>query len=450
MKNKINILIFVLWCLFALIGLFHHELWRDETQVWCLVRDVNFFDLFAATRIEGHPMLWYLLVLPFAKLGLPVESMQFLSFALVGSAVALMLWKSPFSNFEKFIVALSAGMVYFIPVISRNYALIPLAIFLIAYFYPRRSEKPYKYTFSLILLSQAHSLVFAFSGLLFIFFAIENLKEKKYLFPLLLLTINFLALFCIFCIAGTENHAIRFYNQNAPELAVFIQKFCSIYFEPIFKKYNLINMIIFYASLLVFSYGLFKQDKKIFSLFIVSFSYIFFVFSKVWLGGIYYQKAFILLLFIVFCYWVSNKDFKPLKVVFVILFSISSLLSIPAILDEVRYQFSGAKQLATYIKHNLKDKEYKFLGYPYTISPISAYLPDRKFYSEQQMGYVTYYDFRYRRNINDIEKSSAKYFIVQRNISLVSNERFKEIFATDNNILGPRKEAEVYKIYEKI
>ena len=102
MKNKINILIFVLWCLFALIGLFHHELWRDETQVWCLVRDVNFFDLFAATRIEGHPMLWYLLVLPFAKLGLPVESMQFLSFALVGSAVALMLWKSPFSNFEKF------------------------------------------------------------------------------------------------------------------------------------------------------------------------------------------------------------------------------------------------------------------------------------------------------------------------------------------------------------
>ena len=169
-----------------------------------------------------------------------------------------------------------------------------------------------------------------------------------------------------------------------------------------------------------------------------------------WLGGIYYQKAFILLLFIVFCYWVSNKDFKPLKVVFVILFSISSLLSIPAILDEVRYQFSGAKQLATYIKHNLKDKEYKFLGYPYTISPISAYLPDRKFYSEQQMGYVTYYDFRYRRNINDIEKSSAKYFIVQRNISLVSNERFKELFATDNNILGPRKEAEVYKIYEKI
>ncbi len=450
MKNNVNILIFILWCVLALVGLFHHELWRDETQVWCLVRDMNFVDLFAATRIEGHPMLWYLLVFPFAKLGLPVESMQVLSFALVGCAVAIMLWKSPFSNLEKFLVSLSAGMVYFLPVIARNYALIPLALFLIAYFYPRRSEVPYKYAFSLILLSQTHSLVFAFSGLLFIFFTIEKLKEKRHFIPLILLFINFFVLFCIFCIAGTENHVIRFYNQNAPALGVFLQKFCSIYFEPIFKNFKILNIIIFYGSLSIFACELFKQDKKIFSLFVVNLLYIYSVFLKVWFGGILYQKAFILLLFIVFCYWVAGKGSKALKVVFIILFSISSLLSIPNVLDEIRYQFSGSKQIATYIKENLQDKEYKFLGYPYTISPISAYLPDRRFHSNEQMGYVTYYDFRYRRTANDIEKSNAKYFIVQRNISIISNDNFKEIFATDNKILGPRKEAEVYKIYEKI
>ena len=450
MKNKTNILIFILWCVLALIGLFHHELWRDETQVWCLVRDMNIADLFAATRIEGHPFLWYMLVMPLAKLGLPVESMQFLSFVLVGCAVSLMLWKSPFSNLEKLLVSLSAGIVYFIPVIARNYALIPLALFLIAYFYPRRSESPYKYAFSLILLSQTHSLVFAFSGLLFVFFVIEKLKEKRHFIPLILLFINFLILFCIFCIAGTENHVIRFYNQNSPELPVFLQKFCGIYFEPIFEKFKILNLIVFYGSLSVFACELFKQDKKIFSLFVVNFLYIFSVFLKVWFGGILYQKAFILLLFIAFCYWVAGKGSKALKVVFIILFSISSLLSIPAILKEIRYQFSGSKQIATYIKENLQDKEYKFLGFPYTISPISAYLPDRRFFSNEQMGYVTYYDFRYRRTLYDVEKSNAKYFIAQRNISLINSEKFKVIFSTDNKILGPKKEAEIYTIYEKI
>ena len=80
MKNKTNIFIFIVWFAISLFAIFHHEMWRDETQVWCIVRDLNLPEIFQTTRIEGHPMLWYLLVLPFAKLGLAVESIQIISF----------------------------------------------------------------------------------------------------------------------------------------------------------------------------------------------------------------------------------------------------------------------------------------------------------------------------------------------------------------------------------
>ena len=450
MKNKVNILIFILWCVFALIGLFHHEIWRDEAQVWCLVRDMNFTDLFAATRIEGHPILWYFLLLPLAKFGLPVESMQFVSFALIGSAVAFMLLKSPFSNLEKVLVALSAGILYFLPVIARNYALIPLAIFLVAYLYQKRSEKPYKYALSLILLSQTHSLMFAFAGMLFVFFSVEKIKEEKHIMPIILLAINFLYLFFNFCFAGAENMAVQNYSERDFGFAKLLYEFCYLYFRPLFISLMPLNLFIFYGSLVVVAYSLFKQDKKIFALFLVSFAYIFFIFAKVWFGGVAYQKAFSLLLIILFCYWVTNKEFKPLKIVFSIIFTISSLLSIPAIIDEVKYQFSGSKQITTYIKENLQDKDYQFLGYLFTISPISAYLPDRQFYSARYGQPVTYMDFRRDNYKEKVSLPPIKYIVVQEDAFGFDSTGFKEIFSTDNFIIGSRKEAEVYKIYEKI
>lgn len=449
MKNRVNILILILWFALALTGLLYHEIWRDEAQVWCLVRDLGFIDLLKATRIEGHPILWYLLILPFAKLGFPVETMSYISFALTLCAVAFMLWKSPFSLLEKILVSFSAGMVYFIPVIARNYALIPLAVFLLAYFYPMRSIKPYKYAFLLILLSQTHVLMFAFSGLLFIFFACENLKERKHLVAIILPALNFLILLCTFCLAGTENYVVKVYSHKTNDLFSLVYNFCYYYFKPLFTGSMLLNLIIFYGSILLIGVSLFKQDKKLFSLFFVSFAYIFFIFAKIWFGGITYQKSFILLLIVIFCYWVSNKNYKLFKIAFIVMFLVSSLLSLPVIGDEIKYQFSGAKQLSAYIKENLSDKEFMFLGYSMTISPISAYLPDRLFYSTEQDKFVTYYDFRELPNLNIIKAPDTDYFIVQNSSYLFEEMGFDLIYATSEEIIGPTRQAEIYKLYKR-
>ena len=65
----------------------HHEIWRDEAQVWLVVRDLNLFGIIDHVRIEGHPLLWYFIVMLPAKLKLPVFSMQVLSLGFMLCAV---------------------------------------------------------------------------------------------------------------------------------------------------------------------------------------------------------------------------------------------------------------------------------------------------------------------------------------------------------------------------
>ena len=450
MKNKANILIFVIWLAILLFALFYHEIWRDEAQVWCIVRDLNLPEIFQTTRIEGHPMLWYLLVLPFAKLGLPVESMQMISFIFVAVSVLFMLFKAPFSLVQKILISFSAGMVYFLPVIARNYALIPILIFLLADIYPKREENPWKYSLLLILLSQTHVMMLAFCGVLFLFFLIEKIKEKKDYFPIILLILNFAFLAFSFYKSINDNIALVGYREQERTFFELVYDFSYNFFAPYFVASMPLNCIIFYGTFLVILYNLFKENKKIFLLFLSSFIYIFYIFADVWFSGIAYQKLFVLMLILIFCIWTSSQQSEYLKKSFNILFIISFLFMISTVVDEYRYSFSGSKQVANYIKEYITDKEFIVIGYSHIISPLSAMLPDRRFYSEEESNYVTYFEF----NVDNQEKTkkpeNIKYYIVQEESFLFEELGYKLLFKSDDYILGPKRQAEVYKIYEKI
>ena len=70
MKNKreviVNILLTILYALFTLMIVLHHEIWADEAQVWLLCKNLSVFELFKHLVQEGHPSLFYLLMMPFA------------------------------------------------------------------------------------------------------------------------------------------------------------------------------------------------------------------------------------------------------------------------------------------------------------------------------------------------------------------------------------------------
>ena len=164
---------------------FHHEVWRDEAQAWLVVRDLDLLGVIKHVRTEGHPLLWYFLVMPLAKVihGFnAVFSMQILNWLFVVAGVGVFLFKSPFNFFLKISVILSSGFLYWYPVIARSYCLIPFLVFLLAVLYKKQKEHPFVYAGLLIALANTHVIMFGFCGALAIVFACQFKDEIKSLF----------------------------------------------------------------------------------------------------------------------------------------------------------------------------------------------------------------------------------------------------------------------------
>ncbi len=451
-SKKFNWILIIVYLLITLTALFFHEIWRDEAQAWCIVRDLGFFDIYQMSRIEGHPMLWYLILMPFAKSGLPIISMQFTSWILVLTSVIFFVFKSPFNYVQKILVTFSAGMIYFLPVIARNYALIPIFIFLLAYYYPKRTEKPYLYSVLIILLSQTHILMLGFSLFLAFIFILEI---RKKLFPAILFIINFSFIFYSFYNMPKLNISVNSYNLLYTNYFDIFKYFSNYFYTTLFLRTPVMNCIIFYGTLAVILYSLFKADKKIFTIFSASLIYIFYIYLKVWFGGMYYQKSFLLLLIFIFCFWcIKNtykKDFKLLNISLIILFSISSLIGIDSLIKEIKYDFSGSKKTAEFIKNNLKnEKNFIVYGYLFTFSPLSGYLKDYNLYSNKYKKNITYYDFSKKlSSSNKIIAPKTKYYITQGEKILFEDLGYKELFASNEEILSDKVNPEVFRIYYK-
>ena len=64
----------VFYCVGHMLMFLVHEPWFDEALAWLIARDSSIYEiLFVTPHYEGHPSLWHLILVPFAKLGAPYE-----------------------------------------------------------------------------------------------------------------------------------------------------------------------------------------------------------------------------------------------------------------------------------------------------------------------------------------------------------------------------------------
>ena len=172
-EKKFEIIIILAYMIITfIVAVFFHEKWRDEAQAWLMARDLNFIDLLKQMKYEGHPFLWQLILMPFAKLGFPYITETLLSLFFMWIAVWLLLIKSPFKHFTRVLIILSLPFIYLYPVISRNYSLIPIALCIIAILYKNRDEKKIQYCLAILFLAYTHVLMWGLvrSIILSIFF----------------------------------------------------------------------------------------------------------------------------------------------------------------------------------------------------------------------------------------------------------------------------------------
>lgn len=143
-------------CIYALLTLFvlvHHEPWRDEADVWLAARDLTLPRLWKWMHYAGTPALWYLMVMPLAKLNFPYIFMSLLHWAITVTTAVLILALAPFPRIVRLAIVFSYHVLYEYAVIARNYAILLLLLVLIASLYRHRYNRPLLLGFLLSLLA---------------------------------------------------------------------------------------------------------------------------------------------------------------------------------------------------------------------------------------------------------------------------------------------------------
>ena len=178
-REKINqyvyTCLFMGYLIFNAVLLAMHEPWRDEANVWLMGRELSPIQLLQEIKYQGHPCLWYLLVMPFAKMGFSLRTIEIISFLVMSASAAVFIWKAPFHSITKAACLFSPVFTYFYSCIARNYCLIALLLILLAWQYPKRNEISILYGLLLGLMVQADTIAIAPAGMVSLMWLCENL-----------------------------------------------------------------------------------------------------------------------------------------------------------------------------------------------------------------------------------------------------------------------------------
>lgn len=142
-SRRTALLLLAIYVLLSLVTLLRHEMWRDELQAWLLAKEQpSFAELARAVRYEKHPLAWYILLLLLSRLTDSPLVMQLLHLTLASASAWLIVRFSPFSPVQKTLLVFGYYLFFEYSIISRNYALGLLSLFLFCFFYTRLKEAP--------------------------------------------------------------------------------------------------------------------------------------------------------------------------------------------------------------------------------------------------------------------------------------------------------------------
>ncbi len=380
-----------------IIMLFRTPFW-DETHAF-EIASLKLNEIFYLTRIEGHPILWYLILKPFTNIRFYPYSMFLINWVFTCSAVYLLFKKSHFSYTIKTLIAFSTPfLIYFAPV-ARCYGVGLFLIFLICTLHTKRFKKPYLYAILIVLASQTSltAMIGVFSlGLIFLFELITRVKKKILpkkavfiVFFIFLLT----SLFTISEFIGVE----KLWNVNFDESFTTMYRYA---LSPAASNiFSYLLRLSFHIAFFGFPYFMYKYSKK--SLVFITLTYsimaIMFLFAY---PGVFWNHFWFFVWFIV-CMWLYGKKILKIKFVRYVFLSILAFMLIPyAVMDGNSWQMlysSQSKKIANYISSKPEYKKAKLytLDWWSDISPAaSVYLKQRgiKLYNMENIERGTFED----------------------------------------------------------
>ncbi|HXP50433.1 MAG TPA: tetratricopeptide repeat protein [Bacteroidia bacterium] len=136
------LLVSIVFFVIQFILVHYHELWADEIHAWEIVRcSHSFSELLFNTRYEGHPQMWFLMLFFLQKFTLSYFSMQVLHIVIAACAVFVFCFYSPFTFLQNILFCAGYFISYEYSIISRNYSIELVLLFLCAGIYTKYKGK---------------------------------------------------------------------------------------------------------------------------------------------------------------------------------------------------------------------------------------------------------------------------------------------------------------------
>lgn len=367
--KKINVIIFIIFLLFSILIGSNHEPWADEAQSWIIARDASCFEIiWNLARYEGSFPLWHLTLKAFINFGLEYEYLYIVPIIISSLGLFVFLKKVEAPKYVKILLPFTYYICYQYTIIARSYCYLLLAFSLLMITYKERGEKPFKYILSLSFLSliSMHGMIIA--GMMFIMFFVEILKEKnvkKYIKEVIIFSIIILGeIIVLFPPADLYMTVSAAYT--IPQIIKSILDMIIGNGNIFFKIYNIVA---FTLLLFVFSKIFIVKNKDVIVTMSVLFLFMFIIRFAAHHSGI----IFLLMMFGIISYYEEIKSkTKHFDKLFMIVLILYSVLSFQSGINDYMHEYSGAKEMASYIKE-MNYNEKKIVGFGFKDVSLQPY-----------------------------------------------------------------------------
>ena len=179
--SKISLkVVFLIYILISLVGVFSHVLWRDEMQGWLVaVGSSNLFELWNNNAPSGHPIVYPFLTFISSLIYENPLSMQLMQWSLAAICVFLFLRRAPFSKFQKFLFTFGYFPVWGYCLISRHYVVIQLLTFIGVISVSKRKYNLVSMSCLIALLLNTHALAWSIAIGFLVTIADESIHKKS-------------------------------------------------------------------------------------------------------------------------------------------------------------------------------------------------------------------------------------------------------------------------------
>lgn len=175
-----TIFIFLIWLLISCITILHHEYWRDEVRALSISNSASYWwEIVDLIKNEGHPALWYWILFFTSKIFGAHAALPLVGLTIGALSVGLLLFRSPLPLLHKALFTFGVLAQYEYTVMSRNYGISMLLLFLFATLYKNKRNNPFWIGLVIALLANTNLIALIIACALTCLFLWDEFIEER-------------------------------------------------------------------------------------------------------------------------------------------------------------------------------------------------------------------------------------------------------------------------------